>query len=81
MKFGGGSAMVLEMISSAGVGLIVRFHGNINANVYKELLRQHALSYLSKGTVETPIFVQNHAPYHKAKTVLSFLEEEGISVL
>ena len=73
--------MVWGMISSAGVGPIVRFHGNINASVYKELLRQHALPHLRKGTVETPIFMQDNAPCHKAKTVLSFLEEEGIAVM
>ena len=36
------------MISSAGVGPILRFHGNINASVYKELLRQHAFPHLRK---------------------------------
>ena len=56
------------MISSAGVGPIVRFHGNINASVYKELLHQHALSHLCKETDETPIFMQDNAPCHKAKT-------------
>ena len=30
--------MVWSMISSAGVGPIVHFHGNINASIYKELL-------------------------------------------
>ena len=69
------------MISSAGVGPIVRFHGNINASVYKELLRQHALPHLRKGTVGTPIFMQDKVPCHKAKTVLSFLEEERIAVM
>ena len=64
------------MISSAGLGPIVRFQGNINASVYKELLRQHALPHLRKGTVETPIFMQDNAPCYKAKTVLSFLGEE-----
>ena len=48
MKFGCGRVMVWEMISSAGVGHIVRFHGDINASVYKELLRQHALPHLPK---------------------------------
>ena len=60
-------------------GSIVRFHGNINTSVYKELSGQHAL-HLHKETVETPIFVQDKAPCNKAKTVLSFLEEEGIAV-
>ena len=66
--------MVWRMISSAGVGPIVRVYSNINASVYIELLRQHTLPYLRKGTVETPIFMRNNA------TVLSFLEEEGIAV-
>ena len=78
-KFGVGS--VMGMISSVGVGPIVRFHGNINVCVYKELLFHHALPHLRKGTVETPIFMQDNAPCHKAKTVLSFLEKEGIVVM
>ena len=56
------------MISSVGVGPIVRFHDDINASVYKEL-RQYVLPHLRKGTVETPIFMQDNAPCHKAKTV------------
>ena len=73
--------MVWGMISSAGMGPIVHFHTNIIASVYKELFRQHDLPHLRKGTVETPIFMQDKAPCHKAKTVLSFLEEEGIAVM
>ena len=61
-----------------GVG---SFHGNINASVYKELLRQYALPHLLKGIVETPVFMQDNVLCHKAKTVLSFLEEEGIAVM
>ena len=38
--------MVWGMIFSAGVEAIVCFHGNINASVYKVLLRQHALPHL-----------------------------------
>ena len=62
-------------------GPIVRFHVNINASVYKELLRQHGLPHLRKGTVEALIFMQNNAPCHKAKTGLSFLEEKGIALI
>ena len=57
-----GSVPVWGMISSVGVGPIVCFHGSINASVYKELLRQHALPHFRKGTVETPIFMQDNAP-------------------
>ena len=40
-----------------------------------------SMPHLRKGPVETPIFMQDNAPCHKAKTVLSFLEEEGIAVM
>ena len=73
--------IVSGMISSAGVGPIVRFHVNINARVYKELLCQLAPPHLRKRTVETPIVMQDNAPCHKAKTMLSFIEEEGIAVM
>ena len=66
--------MLWGMISSARVEPIVRFNGNINASVYKELFCQHALPHLRKGIVETPIFMQDNALCYKAKTVLSFLE-------
>ena len=75
-----GSVIVWRMISSAGVGPMVRFHSNVNASVYEELLCLYAVP-LHKGTVETPIFMQDNAPCHKAKTVLSFLEEERIAVM
>ena len=69
------------MISSVGIGPIIRFHGNNYASVYKELLCQHVLPHLCKGTVETQISMQDNAPCHKAKTVLSFLQEEGLAVM
>ena len=76
-----GSVILWGNISSAGVGLIVRFHGNINAGVLKELLRLHALPHLRKGTDETLIFMLDNVPCHKPETVLSFLEEEEIAVM
>ena len=69
MHFGGGNVMLWGMISLAGIGPIVCFHCNINASFYKELLRQNALHHLRKGTVETPIFMQENAPCGKAKVV------------
>ena len=73
--------MMWGMIPSVGIGMIVRFHDDINASVYKELLLQHILPHLSKGTVETPIFMQDNALYNKAKNVLSFLKEEGLAIM
>ena len=73
--------MVCGMISSVGVGPIICFYGNINTSLYKELLRQHAPPHLHKGTVENPMFMKDNAPCHKAKTVLSFIEEEVRAVM
>ena len=64
-----------------GIRPIVRFLSNINASVYKELLHHHALPHLCKGKVETPIFMQDNVPCHKAKNALIFLEEEEIAVI
>ena len=69
VKFRGGSIMVSGMVSSVGVGPIVRFYSNINVSVYKELLCQHALLHLHKETDKTPIFMQDNMPCHRAKTV------------
>ena len=44
-------------------------------------IKKNAFFHLHKRTVESPIFMQYNAPGHKAKTVLSFLEEEGIAVM
>ena len=77
VKFRGDSVLVWRMI----LGPLFIFKSNINVSVYKDLIRQHALSRLRKGTVETPIFMQDNVPCHKAKTVLSFLEDEGIAVM
>lgn len=46
IKFDGGSVMVWGMISSAGVGPIIRVHDNINAEIYKRLLQQHVVPRL-----------------------------------
>ena len=37
--------------------------------------------YAKRERVETPIFMQDKVPCHKAKTVLSFLKEKGIAVM
>ena len=67
----------IGMISSSGVGPIFRFHGNINASVYKE----RTSSFTQRDCWNSYIYMQDNTPCHKAKTVLNFLEEEGIAVM
>lgn len=81
LKFGGGSVMVWGMISSEGVGPLVRIYGRVNAETYKQLLQQHVIESLRLSPNQPSIFMQDNAPCHKAKKVISYLEEEEIRVM
>lgn len=81
VKFGGGSVMVWGMISSKGVGPIVRLFGTVNAEIYKQLLQQHVIGSLDLVSNQPSIFMQDNAPCHKAKKVMSYLEDEGVEVM
>lgn len=80
VKFGGGSVMVWGVISSFGVGPLVRLHGKVNADVYKQLLIQHVVPYL-RATTPNAIFMQDNAPCHKAKKVMDFFKDNNINVM
>ncbi len=56
--------------SAAGVGLLIKLHGRVNANVYQNLLQQHAVSSLQTSLKQ--------CPHHTAKEVKPFLESENI---
>jgi transposase len=81
VKHGGGSVMVWGVISADGTGPLVRLHGRVNAEVYKQLLQQHLLPYLGATRLQPPTFMQDNAPCHTAKKVKSFFEEENLSVM
>ena len=73
--------MVGVSISGDGVGPLVRFHGKGNAAVYKQLVRDHVLPVLRHSSNLPSIFMQNNAPYHKAKLVMNFLKAENVTVM
>ena len=81
VKFGGGSVMMWGMISSDGVGSLVRLFGNINAEIYKQLLQKHVIGTLRVAPNQPSIFMQDNAPCHKAKKVTNYLQEEEIRVM
>lgn len=69
------------MISSEGVGPLVRIYGRVNAETYKQLLQQHVIESLRLSPNQPSIFMQDNAPCHKAKKVISYLKEEEIRVM
>jgi len=81
VKFGGGSVMVFGMFSAQGTNPLVRLNIRVNAANYKHLLDDHVVPILNKSDVTEPIFMQDNAPCHKAKSVLNYLEQQKVEVL
>ena len=81
VKFGGGSVMVWGMISRVGVGPLVRLQGKVNAEVYKQLVKDHVLPVLRNSTKQPSIFMQDNAPCHKAMVVMNLLKAEHVTVM
>ncbi len=69
------------MFSAAGVGPLIQIHGRVNANVYQNLLKQHAVLFLQAPPNQPAIFMQDNAPYHTAKWVKQFLEARNIEIM
>ena len=65
--------MVFGMILAAGTGSLVRLHGKINATVYKEILKKYDVLNLRTAINQPAISMQDNTPYHRAKSVKTFL--------
>ena len=81
VKFGGGSVSVFGMFSYQGTTPLLRLNTQVNATIYKNLLESHVLPALNYSDVKDPIFMQDNAPCHKAKSVLNFLKEKKVQLL
>ena len=73
--------MVFGMISTDGIGPVVRLQGKINATVYKEILKKHVVPNLRTAINHPALFIQGNAPCHKAKSVETFLFAEDVTVM
>ncbi len=61
-KGGGGGVMFWGIFSSAGFGPLIQLHGRVNANVYLNLLKQHAVPSLQASPGQPTIYMQDSAP-------------------
>ena len=73
--------MVLGIISTAGTGPLVWLHGKINAIVFKGILKKHVASNLRTAVNQPSVFMQDIAPCHTAKSVMTFLSEKDVTVM
>ena len=76
VKFGGGSVMVFGMFSSQGTTPFVRLQTRVNAQIYKNIVQDHVVPILQNSGFDRATFMQDNAPYHKAKVVMSYLSEQ-----
>ena len=83
VKFGGGSFMIWGCITSEGIGYMCRIDGNMNAELYKNILEEELLQtidYYNLKRDET-IFQHDNDSKHRLKLVINWVQNEKIKVL
>ena len=81
VKFSGGTIMIWGCFSAKGVGKISVTDGKMNAQKYKQILRENLMS--SVESLELPsdyIFQQDNNPKHTAKSTKNWLSENNFNV-
>ncbi len=73
--------MVWGMFSSAGVGPLIQLHGRVNANIYQNLIQQHAVLSLRSSANQSAIFMRDNGTCRTAKWVKQFLEAENFELM
>ena len=81
VKLGGDSIMVFGMFSYQGTTSLICLNTQVNATIYKNLLKSHVLPVLNNSDVKDSLFVQHNMPCHKAKSILNFLKEKKVQLL
>ena len=81
VKFVGGSAMVFGMFSSQGTTPLVRLQTRVNAQIYKNIVQDHVVPIIQNSGFDRATFMQDNAPCHKAKVVMSYLSEQDFEIM
>ena len=83
VKHGGGKVTVWGMITSKGVGRIVRIEGNLNKELYCEILKDDVLGTYCDLDMDPRqfYFQQDNDPKHTAKIVKAWFKENDIDLL
>ena len=81
VKFGGGSVMIIGMFSSQGTTPLVRLQTRVNAQIYKNIVQDHVVPIIRNSGFDRATFMQDNAPCHKAKVVMSYLSEQDFEIM
>ncbi len=80
VKHGGGSIMVWGCMSTAGTGELRFIEGNMDSNMYCDILKQKMMPSLQK-LGRTAVFQQNNDPKHTAKITTALLMKLKVKVM
>ena len=85
VKKDGGDFMIWSCFGYNGVGWAAKINGGINAELYKEVLEGEFLwsieHCLQKRDQQNMVFQQDNAPCHKARSIMSWFDDNGIQLL
>ena len=81
VKFGGRSVMVFGMFSSQGTMPLVRLQTRVNAQIYKNIVQDHVVPIIQNSGFDRATFMQDNAPCHKEKVVMSYLSEQDFEIM
>ena len=82
VKHGGGSIMVWDCVSGAGIGKLRRLEEKVDAEVYYRKLRhQMGPTMKLQGGRQSFVFMQDNPSVHTAKKNLQFLERNNYDLL
>ena len=80
VKHGGRNVMVWGCMSAAGVGELHFIEGNMNSNMYCEILQQSMISSLQKLGCKAG-FQHDNDPKHTSKTTTALLKKLRVKVM
>ena len=81
VKFGGGSVMVFGMFSSQGTTPLVRLQTRVNTQIYKNIVQDQVVPIIQTLSFDWATIMQDNAPCHEAKVVLSYLSEQDFEIM
>ena len=80
VKHGGGNVMVLGCMSAAGVVELYFIEGNMNSNMYCEILQQSMFPSLQKLD-HRAVFQHDNDPKHTSKMTIALLKRLRVKVM
>ena len=73
--------MVFGMFSIQGTIPLVCLNTRVNASIYKKLLEDHVVPIINNSGINGAIFMQDNAPCYKAKSVMSYLQQQDFEIM